>query len=245
MIYASSLAEAQKNFNYSFEEPILVGGKKFVTLSFDDLVNVIPNEFLQPGTEYIATSCRSLLFCNHTIKGTLYRIGEVVAFASDNGEGVLKIEKIFSLVINTTCYTIACGILYSTIPNVTHIYSTNSIVVPTLSVVSINATKIICKVIRYPHQNNAKDVIVPLYPQMGDMVRVHGDGNNIWLAHIQTIDPVNKVCKAFFYVPVNTSANPVKYCRESRGHRSREVISWNSFIGFANGIWENNFWIPS
>uniref|UniRef100_A0A1X7TXM4 DNA helicase n=1 Tax=Amphimedon queenslandica TaxID=400682 RepID=A0A1X7TXM4_AMPQE len=64
------------------------------------------------------------------------------------------------------------------------------VVVPKFSVVSINSTKIIWKVILYPHQDNeyvvvkthrpvlpitAKDVIVPLYPQIGDMVHVHGN----------------------------------------------------------------------
>ena len=50
------------------------------------------------------------------------------------------------------------------------------------------------------------------------------------LPNIQSIDEVHQVCTAYFYVPVNTSANPVKYRRESCGHRSKEAINWNSLI---------------
>lgn len=95
--------------------------------------------------------------------------------------------KIFSIIINNTMLHYSLwNSLYKKYKS--RSYSSNSVVVPTSSVISINATRIICKVIiLYPLHNTinqyivikthrlalpitANDVIVPLYPQSGDMV---------------------------------------------------------------------------
>ena len=53
-------------------EPILVGGKKFVTIQTAEFQNAdIDLTLLFEGPEVIATSCHSIFFVNHAVSGML------------------------------------------------------------------------------------------------------------------------------------------------------------------------------
>ena len=44
----------------------------------------------------------------------------------------------------------------------------------------------------------ASDVIVPVYPKKGDMIKVSGSSNEVWLAHVQTINETLRTCRVHF-----------------------------------------------
>ena len=47
-----------------------------------------------------------------------------------------------------------------------------------------------------PHIPLTAYVIVPVHPKKGDMVKVNGTDNEVWLAHVQTMDERLKTCRA-------------------------------------------------
>ena len=83
------------------------------------------------------------------------------------------------------------------------------------------------------------DIIVPIYPIIGDMLNISGDDDNIWIAHVLSVSHDSKTCRVHFYVE---SSVPGKYIRETINQHSVEVIHWDSIIECANGFWEGGFW---
>ena len=86
-----------------------------------------------------------------------------------------------------------------------------------------------------------EDVIVPVYPAIGDMVQICGERDEIWYGHILSVEERTKFCQVHFYV--EDESYPGRYSRETRGRAARESISWSSIIKCINGTWERNHWI--
>ena len=84
-----------------------------------------------------------------------------------------------------------------------------------------------------------EDIIVPVYPVVGDMVQICGESDEIWYGHILSVETRTKLCQVHFYVE---ESHPGRYHRETHG-RGCESISWSSIIKCINGIWERNYWI--
>ena len=68
-----------------------------------------------------------------------------------------------------------------------------------------------------------EDDIVPVFPNKGDMVTLRGDSDELWLAHIQTVNKEAKTCNVYFYMPFEGDNNKYHkevggnlYCRESK-----------------------------
>jgi len=111
------------------------------------------------------------------------------------------------------------------------------------------AAQVVCKHMLYPHDENfilidyahthipvsPSEVLVPFYPQVGDMVSVSGEGNQIWLAQIHLVDR-KAFCQAYFYV-ANDEPDHELYRRES--HRL-EKIHFESLISLQNGQWRDD-----
>lgn len=76
-----------------------------------------------------------------------------------------------------------------------------------------------------------EDVIVPVYPNKGDMVTVRGDGDELWLAHIQAVSKEAKTSNVYFYMPVEGNNN--KYHKEVGGWL--EKVHWDSITGISSG----------
>jgi len=51
------------------------------------------------------------------------------------------------------------------------------------------------------------DVIVPVYPEAGDMLNIRGEADEIWFAHVLSSDERVKTCKVHFYVEDPRVAN--------------------------------------
>ena len=85
------------------------------------------------------------------------------------------------------------------------------------------------------------DVIIPAYPLAGDMVLVQGDSDNLWHAHIISVNYRSSHCQVTFYVQDDSC--PGRYKKEAvRCSRSvTETIHWDSIVRKASGIWEGTF----
>ena len=78
--------------------------------------------------------------------------------------------------------------------------------------------------------------IVPVYPEMGDMLLVQGEGaSDVWYGHVQDIDFRNKSVDVYFFIESHRCPNV--FVRESRHRGARNTVSWRSVIGVADGHW--------
>ena len=82
-------------------------------------------------------------------------------------------------------------------------------------------------------------VIVPVYPENGDMLLIQGEGiNDIWYGFVHSTDYSRKTVDMFFFVESNRSENG--FVREARGRYARNVVPWESILGIAEGQWESS-----
>ena len=88
---------------------------------------------------------------------------------------------------------------------------------------------------------STSDVIVPTYPEVGDMLEVYGDDDEVWYAHVISVDTASTTCRVKFYINTR-SDDPRKYRPEATGHRVIEVLNWKSIVRVASGYWSGNFW---
>ncbi len=175
-----------------------MGGKKLFTIQANEIQADVPVEL--DSSEVVGTQCRSMLFLHHGVRGTLYRTGEHTVVSDDNDPHLIQATAFFSVCVCDQYYTFVKGEKFVPPPDEpVHIYSSNPIVVPTSAEVVFPATRILRKVMLYPDPDNVdsptfyvvvdfqrlevplepKDVIVPVYPVVGDMVQVCGDTDDM------------------------------------------------------------------
>lgn len=253
-------------YSLNVNEPILVGGKKFITIATQELQNILSHGCLPTeGSDTAAISCRSLLKCMQSkTTGMLFRIGEHILVATDTDTQVMEVTDFFAIHHTNGYHTFVKGKIFAPFQNLRHLYSGNIVVVPTSETMYIPAKNILRKVMLYPGDDIdlpsktkyvlvdflrpsldmiAEDVNVPVYPEFGDMVKVCGDNNEVWYVHIRTVDTRTKTCKVHFYVEdANCSG---KYHRETFIRRYIEILHWDSILGLAAGYWSGNFWYSS
>ena len=119
----------------------------------------------------------------------------------------------------------AKGEKYTELPgNSKHVFSNYDIVQATSNVVIYSIDSLSRKVMLYPDPDNLdspscfvvidfqrpliplepNDVIVPVYPLAGDMVLIQGDDEDLWHAHVISVNYGNKSCQVVFYVQDDT-----------------------------------------
>lgn len=81
------------------------------------------------------------------------------------------------------------------------------------------------------------DVIVPSYPEVGDMLLVKGDDPEPWRALALTVQQRNNVIQVHFYVP-HPRWGRQSGCWVREGTRSQQV-HFNSIIGISSGTWRS------
>ena len=84
------------------------------------------------------------------------------------------------------------------------------------------------------------DIIVLVYPEKGDMLNIKGDTDEVWFAHVLSIDERAKTCRVQFNVEDPCVSH--KYIRESVG-RAIETIHWNSIVHIASRQWQGTSWL--
>ena len=226
----------------------------------------VDSNLLFSGSETAATSCRSLLIytkVNNFLNRTLYRIKEHVLLQLNNADNrVIQVTAFFSVLSCGHYHVFVEGTLYlQHAEHAFHEHSGSCLVTQTSNTVLSYASNIVRKVMLYPHPIDhddpthfvlvdfkrpdlpisSSDVIVPTYPEVGDMLEVHGDDDEVWYAHVISVDTVSKTCRVKFYTN-SRSDNPRKYRPEATGHRVVEVLHWKSILRVASGYWSGNFW---
>ena len=164
---------------------------------------------------------RSVFIPKHSHEGTLYRVGENCLVMNENEEHVIKLSHVFTINISGTYPIFVKGEVYlqvcdSNEVSQVHIYSDN----PVVELTSVNkmflGSQIQRKLMLYrdvteghfiviDHQRpcsplSATDVTIPIYLKRGDVIKVRGDNDEIWIAHIQSVNASTQSCQVHFYV---------------------------------------------
>lgn len=240
-----------------------MGGKKFVTIQANDLRSLSIRYDHLSRPEIGASSYRSLLFLNHGSSGMLYRVGENVTAHGICGEQLLlNITNFLSISQGSEHYSFVRGTVYEITDELVRSYGSRKIVRSTTNTLTLLASAILRKVMLYPVELSGpvlhysvidflkplsefpialEDVIVPVYPAVGDMVQICGESDEVWYGHILSVEERTKLCQVHFYIEDESHLG--RYRRETRGRAARKSISWSSIIQRINGIWEGNRWI--
>ena len=62
---------------------------------------------------------------------------------------------------------------------------------------------------------SADNIVVPIYLNVGDMLKVAGDDNEVWFSHVVSVDNASRTCRVKFYVSDDT--DPMKNRAEAIG----------------------------
>lgn len=239
---------------FSNIESILVGGKHYQPLESQDIQEVF-TAFNREAPQHDvvgAVFVRSIFMTKHGYDGMLYRVGEHCIVNRQEEHTVLSITAIFSLRIGEVYNSFIKGKVYSPDEEpVTHPHSGNPIIMSTETTILCLASQIVRKVMLYPCESqpnyyividyerphiplSPSDIIVPILPQIDEMLYVMGDNEELWLGHVQSVQTGTKTCQVYFY----TSEDNNIYKKEPGG--TLERVHWDSIIDVAAGKWLNS-----
>lgn len=212
------------------------------------------------GYDVPAISCRSLLiYTKAEPRGILFRVGEHVLIQSNLNELVIHVINFFSICNSGQYYTVVKGSLFNSYEE--NPDSDKFTVTASSTIILVNAANILRKVMLYPGDDSPptsydvidyhrltlpssiKDVVVPIYPTVGDMVQVCGSGNETWYALVRSVNIPSKTCVVNFYV--EDDVIPGRYRRETFLRRHTETLDWDSILDVAKGTWSGSFWYIS
>ncbi|KAJ7389135.1 hypothetical protein OS493_033459 [Desmophyllum pertusum] len=84
-------------------------------------------------------------------------------------------------------------------------------------------------------------VLVPVFPQVGDMVSVQGGDDELWRAEVQAVDHVHKTVRGYFFVKHHQWNENQLWKRESMSH-AMDTIHFKSIISIVEGQWQGPYW---
>lgn len=189
-------------------------------------------------------------------RGILFRVDEHVLIQSDSNERVIRVINFFSISNSGEHYMIVKGSLFDSYEE--NLDSDKSTVIASSTIMLANATNILRKVMLYPYKDStptsyvvvdyhrtalppsAKDIVVPIYPIVGDMVQVCGSDNETWYALVRSVNTSSKTCQVNFYI--EDDAIPGRYRRETFLRCHTEILDWDSILDVAKGTWSGSFW---
>lgn len=253
-----SIAKASQVTN---SEPVLVGGKKQCSIRADDISSCDVDLPPSAPREVIGTHCRSLFIGCHGVEGMLYRVGEYLLVGDTDNADVIEAKEFFGVLLSNNWHSFVRGTKFEYPPNKpVHAYSGCPFVIATSIVKVFSSAKILRKLMLFPDPDSSncfivcdfmrpniplklEDIIVPVYPEDGDMVNVRGDNDDMWFAHVLSVDPSARTCRIHFYIEDATT--PGRFLRETLGRSATEIIYWNSIIGIASGHWVDGVWQSS
>ena len=84
-------------------------------------------------------------------------------------------------------------------------------------------------------------VIVPVYPQIRDMILVKGNNDDIWHAEVRRVQFAEKLVKGYFYIQHRNWNENKLWIRESRASQM-DNINFTSILYIATGEWQGSVW---
>ncbi|EDO34461.1 predicted protein [Nematostella vectensis] len=195
-------------------------------------------------------------------EGTVCSSGESVVVMLEQNEIVMKLDKFLSVKDNTESYKLlAKGYLFCNVytdngQTVKHFWSGFTYVESNPERVPhfCTADNILRKVIIYSSSDDTSnsvstvveyqrhqeklpfDIIVPIYPEQGDMLLVQGaEVGDVWYGYARNVDYARRTVDVHFFV--ESPRMPNTFIRETIGHAAKNVVPWNSLLGIADGFW--------
>jgi len=239
----------------------LVGGKKHTIIN-PSLLQAVDSNIEFDNVEVGATSCRSLLVYTSTSNSILYRVKENVMVLVNGEQTVLEIQEFYAVSCGDQCHTFFKGRMFVD-DHRCHKHRGNCIIIATAEIVHACASQLLRKIILYPDPtenttNSAEsfvvidysrpnlplceeDILVPIFPQVGDMLEIAGDNDEVWLALAISVDTTSKTFRARFYTN-NDKTMPHLFLPEGLSSRRYDTIHWALVSAVASGFWSGNNW---
>ena len=161
--------------------------------------------------------------------------------------------------VNNECHLFATGQCLELVVQGTdtevHRWSKGALLRLTGSEVTLPSSCIQRKVMLYPEPDNLTDpsfyvcidyqrphfpvssVIVPVYPEVGDMILVKGDDPEPWRALVLSVQQRNNAVQVHFYVPHQRWGRQLGLWVRA-GTRS-QVVHFKSITGLSSGTWRS------
>lgn len=242
---------------------ILVGALKPVHLSNETQKNVMMELLCHDNPmgnclSDVAHECRSIYFTTEN-GGILYRVGENVIVSGEH-EGVLNITQFLWTTLNGKNHIFVVGDCFQPVMNGSergvYQWGKGALLSPSATEIILLSSSIQRKVMLFPDPDNLSDpnmyilvdfqrphfpltsVVVPCYPEVGDMLLIKGDDPEPWRGLALAIHMRNKTVQVQFFVP-----HP-RWGRQSglwvrEGTRPQQV-HFKSILGICTGNWQGN-----
>lgn len=251
-------------------EAIAVGRKRFESLTVLEKLffqEIITSDNVQDHILHF----RSMFMPFHGHQGTLYRIGEVILIQGPSNDGnleTIRLTDILFVACKAKYNAVVKGELYTNVFDHDgikyHQYSGSNYVKPTAIQRAVLSTAVLRKIMIFPDVDHLDDptcyitidhlrpciplkvvdVIVPFYPEIGDMIKVMGTmAEEVWLAHVININQTLFTCQVHFYVQDHSyTSDNIIYKQE---HNKLETVHWDSILGQSVGYWRGKYWITT
>ena len=216
---------------------------------------------------HMATMYKSALMPLHNVScgGTVYKSGNEVSvlLQGGNDEVIVKIIHFYCLCVENQHISIVIGDRYKSSEGdngaiLRHPLSDSLIVEPCEPNFCVLLRDITRKVMLFPYRPGKfavidparktmplPHVLVPVYPQIGDMVLVKGDDDDeLWRAEVRAVDHRLKSTRGYFFVKHRNWNNNQLWVRESLA-RAMDTILFKSIVGLVEGQWHGSCWKDS
>ena len=219
------------------------------------------NNFTIRGTPQMATRYKSAFLPLHNVScgGTVYKTGNEVSVLQGDDEVIVKIVHFYQLCVEEQYISIAIGDRYKTSEDgdgsiLRHPFNDGVIVQPFETNFCLLLRDISRKVMLYPYHPGQFTVIdyarpamplphilVPVFPQIGDMVLVKGDDDELWRAEVRAVNHELKSARGYFFVKHRNWNDNHQWVRESSA-RTMDTILYKSIVGLVQGHWHGSCW---
>lgn len=252
--------------NSSCADCIGVGHKRHEPLTVQEklyLQVTIINDTVQDHVLHF----RSMFMPLHGYEGTLYRIGEFIFIQAPGQIETIRLTDIMFVACECKYNAVVKGELYTDVIDHDgikyHQYSGSKYVKPMPIQRTVLAEAVLRKIMIFPDTDHLDepscyiiidhlrpciplkvvDVIVPFYPEIGDMIKVKGTmAEEVWLAHVININGTLHTCQVHFYVHDDSYNSDIRYKQE---HKKLETVHWDSILGQSVGHWRGKYWITT
>ena len=187
----------------------------------------------------------------------LYRVGVHLLAGDEKNNDIILATEFFGITLSNGWFSFVKGNIFERPPDEpVRTYSDCPFVTSTSTAKVFSSGKILRKLMLFPDPDSStsfvacdfmkpkpplmlEDIIVPVHPKLNDTVNVRGNDDEVWFAHVLSVDLSAKTCRIHFYI--EDSAFSGRYTRETLGRLAMENIHWNSIIQIASGQWVDRF----
>lgn len=255
-----------EKIHQSFPSGILLGALKPVHLSNEVHRNAITMHLTQHDSTVsddisdVAHECRSIYIATTTGR-MVYRVGENIAVSSEHEhDDIIHITQFLRVTVNSNHHIFVIGDCFQPVVHgverVVDQWSKGTLLLPSGAERILPSSSIQRKVMLFPHPENLADprkyilvdfqrphfplasVVVPCYPEVGDMLLIKGDDPEPWHGLVLAVNMRNKTVQVQFFMPhPRWGRRSGLWVRE--GTRPQQV-HFKSMLGLCTGNWQGS-----